>query len=122
MDGKIRLKSFDTLFESSVGAWQNNPSIMIPAMLNSALQVAKQSAIILPILVLISQLTSRGLLPDNLSILLDPNEVLSLVSSPEIFSLLIPTVLVALVAFTLVSIAGSGFVISAEYGSYNLLM
>ena len=122
MDGKIRLKSFDTLFESSVGAWQNNPSIMIPAMLNSALQVAKQSAIILPILILISQLTSRGLLPDNLSILLDPNEVLLLVSSPEIFSLLIPTVLVALVAFTFVSIAGSGFVISAEYGSYNLLM
>ncbi len=119
---KIRLRSFDTLFESSVGAWQSNPSVMMPAMLNSALQVAKQAAIILPILILISQLTSKGLLPDNLLLLLDPNEFLALVSSPELLSLLIPTILVALVAFTFVSIAGSGFVISVEYGSYNLLM
>ncbi|MFQ6011871.1 MAG: hypothetical protein ACE5KG_06840, partial [Nitrososphaerales archaeon] len=122
MREKIRLRSFDNLFESSVGAWQRNPSVMLPAMLQSALEVAKQGTIILPLLVLISQLTSRGLLPEDLSLLLDPNQVLTLVTSPDLPALLIPTLIVVVVTYALVSIAGSGFVISAEYGSYNQLM
>jgi len=119
LDKQTKLES---LFSISYWLWRLNPSSIFPIMLSSAVEVLKESIIVITLIFSLSQLAATNILNEIANALIASNfsRLFSL------FSSIIPTIIVAVIivsiTFFLVSIIAGGFLNSAEYGSYLHLL
>jgi len=93
-------------------------------MLSGAVDVVKQSAVLLVFMVTISLLASEGILSQLAEALTgnDPFAMLRAFSSPQLISSLLWAIAASVALFYGISILGGGFINSAEYGSYIQLL
>lgn len=120
----VRKASFEKLFNISYWLWRFNPSAAVPAMLSGAVDVVKQSAVLVVFMVTISLLASGGILRQLAEALTgnDPFAILGAFSSPQLISSLLWAIAASVALYYGVSILGGGFINSAEYGSYIQLL
>ncbi|MGQ9514011.1 MAG: stage II sporulation protein M [Thermoproteota archaeon] len=119
-----RYATFGTLFNVSYWLWRFNPSVTVPAMLSSAVDVVKQSAVIAVFVVAISQLASVGIL-GQLADAIASNDfikLLKIASSSQLIPSVVWAISIAVGFYYIISVLGGGFVYSAEYGSYLQLI
>jgi len=119
-----RYAKFETLLNVSYWLWRLNPSATFPAMIGGAVDVVKQSAIILVLVVTISQLASAGILELIADAIKsgDTFAILRAISSSQLLTSIIWAVSVSVALYYFFSVLGGGFVNSAEYGSYLKLV
>jgi len=93
-------------------------------MLSSAVDVVKQSAVLLVFMVTISLLASGGILRQLAEALSgnDTYAILRAISSPQLISSLLWAIAASVALYYVISILGGGFINSAEYGSYIQLL
>jgi len=93
-------------------------------MLSGAVDVVKQSAVLLVFMVTISHLASGGILRQLAEAITDDDAfaILEALSSPQLISSLLWAIAASVALFYAISILGGGFVNSAEYGSYIQLL
>jgi len=116
--------SFGKLSNISYWLWRFNPSAAVPAMLSGAVDVAKQSAVLVVFMVMISLLASGGILRQLAEALAgnDPFTILGALSTPQLISSLLWAIVASVALYYAISILGGGFINSAEYGSYVQLL
>ncbi|MEM3648784.1 MAG: hypothetical protein QW506_06440, partial [Thermoproteota archaeon] len=114
--------SLESLFNVSYWLWRLNPPSILPVILSSAVDVLKQSIILVTLIVSLMQLTATGVLRE-VAESIGTGDVSRLVStlSPVVPSIII-AVAVSIFVFLTASILAGGFLNSAEYGSYFLLL
>ncbi|MEM3130234.1 MAG: stage II sporulation protein M [Nitrososphaerota archaeon] len=119
LDKQTKLES---LFNISYWLWRFNPLSIFPIMLSSAVEVLKESIIVITLIFFLSQLAATNILNEIANALI-ANDFLTLFSIlSSIISIIIFALIIAAVIFFLASIIAGGFLNSAEYGSYfNLL-
>ena len=119
LDKQTKLES---LFNVSYWLWRLNPLSIFPIMLSSAVEVLKESIIVITLIFSLSQLAATNILNEIANVLItnDFSTLFSLFSS--IIPIIIIAVIIAIFAFFLVSIIAGGFLNSAEYGSYLHLL
>jgi len=95
---------------------------MFPVILSNAFEVLKQSIIVIAIILGLSQLTSTGILKDLAESIskFDFERMVSLIY--PIIHMLVPILIATISIYYIASILVSGFLNSAEYGSYLRLV
>lgn len=93
-------------------------------MLSGAVDVVKQSAVLLVFMVAISHLATGGILKQLAEAITgnDAFAILESLSSPQLISSLLWAIAASVALYYVISILGGGFVNSAEYGSYIQLL
>ncbi len=114
----LRRLYFDRIFQRSYWTWRRHPAIIVPSMLTTAVSVIEQSIVTLALIVLLTSLAARGLLPSFLTELNQSGLSLSLLQDPRFSSDLLILIAAIAVPLFLVVVLGSGFVLSAEFGTY----
>lgn len=114
--------SLESLFNVSYWLWRLNPSSILPVILSSAVDVLKQSIILVTLIAGLMQLAAAGVL-GAIAESIGTGDVSRLVSTlaPVVPTIIIVTA-VSVFVFLLASILAGGFLNSAEYGSYLLLL
>ncbi|MEM3659279.1 MAG: stage II sporulation protein M [Thermoproteota archaeon] len=114
--------SLESLFNVSYWLWRLNPPSILPVILSSAVDVLKQSIILFTLIISLMQLTATGVLRE-VAESIGTGDIYRLVStlSPVVPSIII-AVAVSIFVFLTASILAGGFLNSAEYGSYFLLL
>ncbi|MEM2929809.1 MAG: stage II sporulation protein M [Thermoproteota archaeon] len=118
----VKHATLEDLFNVSYWLWRLNPSSIIPVMLGSAVEVLKESIILITLIVSLMQLAAAGVLK-KLAESIEAGDFsrLALTFSP-VASTVIIVITVSVFVFLLVSILAGGFLNSAEYGSYLRLL
>lgn len=117
-----RETSIEDLLNISYWLWRLNPHVMLPMMLGSAAEVLKQSVIVMALIFGLSQLTSVGLL-NKLAEAIQSTDFSTFLSTfLQILSAIMTIVAISIGLFFIISIIVSGFLNSAEYGSYSRLL
>jgi uncharacterized membrane protein SpoIIM required for sporulation len=109
---------FDSIFERSYWTWRKPPLIIVPSMLGTAISVIEQSILTLGLIVLLTSLAIRGLLPGFLSQVSQSGAGFNLLQNSSYAPLIIPIVVLTIIGVVLTAILGAGFVYSSEYGVY----
>lgn len=118
----IKHAVFEDLFNISYWLWRLNPSSIIPVMLGSAVDVLKQSIIVIALILGLSQLASAGVLMMIAEAFQTMDFTTLTLAIYQAASILIPVVAFSIGIFLVASITAGGFLNSAEYGSYLLLL
>ncbi|MCX8183394.1 MAG: stage II sporulation protein M [Crenarchaeota archaeon] len=118
----VKHASLESLFNVSYWLWRLNPSSIFPVILSSAVDVLKQSIIVVTLIVGLMQLAATGVL----------RMVAESIGTGDLSRLVltllpvVPTIIivaaVSVFFFFLASILAGGFLNSAEYGSYLRLL
>jgi len=118
----VKHASLENLLNVSYWLWRLNPLSMFPVILGSALEVLKQSVIVVALMFSLSQLASTEMLRELAESIreLDFTRIASTV--PPIVSMLMPVLIITVSIYYVVSIIAGGFLNSAEYGSYLRLV
>jgi len=118
----VKYASIENLLNVSYWLWRLNPLSMFPVILGSAIEVLKQSIIVIAIVFSLSQLAASGVLRELAESLstLDFQRIVSIIS--PIIHILIPVLLATISIYYVTSIIAGGFLNSAEYGSYLRLL
>ncbi|MGC8831756.1 MAG: stage II sporulation protein M [Thermoproteota archaeon] len=118
----IKHATFEDLFNISYWLWRLNPSSVLPVMLGSAVEVLRQSIIVIALIFSLSQLASTGVLMMLAEAFrtMDFTTLISVVYRAA--SVLIPIIAFSIGIFLVASITAGGFLNSAEYGSYLRLL
>ncbi|MGC8832388.1 MAG: hypothetical protein ACP5PQ_07400, partial [Thermoproteota archaeon] len=118
----VKHANLESLFNISYWLWRLNPLSVLPVTLNSAVDVLKQSVIVIALLFGLSQLTATGVL----SALAEAIRTRNLSALFSTLSSIAPTIVFVIVVsasvFLIVSVIAGGFLNSAEYGSYLRLL
>src|SRR5712692_4551860 len=109
---------FDRIFHRSYWTWRRHPAIIVPSMLTTAVSVIEQSIVTLALIVLLTSLAARGLLPSFLTEVSQSGLSLSILQDPRFSSDLLILIVAIAVPLFLVAVLASGFVLSAEFGTY----
>lgn len=118
----IKYATFDDLFNISYWLWRLNPSSIIPVMLGSAVEVLKQSIIVIALIFSLSQLASTGILMVIAEAFRTMDFAALIPAIYQVLSILIPIIAFSTGIFLVVSVTAGGFLNSAEYGSYLHLL
>lgn len=112
----------ESLFNVSYWLWRLNPSSILPVILSSAVDVLKQSIIVVTLIAGLIQLAAAGVLR-AIAESIGAGDISRLVStlSPVVPAIII-AVAISVFVFLTASILAGGFLNSAEYGSYLLLV
>ncbi|MEM1554232.1 MAG: stage II sporulation protein M [Thermoproteota archaeon] len=118
----VKHASIENLLNISYWLWRLNPLSMFPVILSNAFEVLKQSIIVIAIILGLSQLTSTGILKDLAESIskFDFERMVSLIY--PIIHMLVPILIATISIYYIASILVSGFLNSAEYGSYLRLV
>lgn len=118
----VKHATIENLFNVSYWLWRLNPYSIFPVMLNSAVDVLKQSIVVTALMAGLFQLTPSGVFVEIAEAIRagEISKLLSTISQimPEITFI----VVISTVMFFLASVIASGFLNSAEYGSYIHLL
>jgi stage II sporulation protein M len=118
----VKHANLESLFNISYWLWRLNPLSVLPVMLSSAVDVLKQSVIVIALLFGLSQLSASG----ALSALAEAIRARNLSALFSTLSSIAPTIIFVIVMsasmFLIVSVIAGGFLNSAEYGSYLRLL
>ncbi|MEM2088506.1 MAG: stage II sporulation protein M [Thermoproteota archaeon] len=118
----IKHAAFEDLFNISYWLWRLNPSSILPVMLGSAVEVLKESIIVISLMFSLSKLAAAGVLMMLAEAFrtMDFTMLISIVYQAA--SILIPIIAFSIGIFLIASIIAGGFLNSAEYGSYLRLL
>jgi len=119
LDKQTRL---ERLFNISYWLWRLNPSSIFPIMLGSAVEVLKESIIVIALIFILSQLAATNILNEIASALTTSDFLTLFPILSSIISIVVTTIIFSIFVFFLVSIIAGGFLNSAEYGSYLHLL
>ncbi len=112
----------EDLFNVSYWLWRLNPPSVLPVMLGSAVEVLKQSIIVVTIMLSLMQLAAAGIFK-ALADAIGTGDLSKLVLTiAPVVPTLIIMIAVSVFVFFLASILAGGFLNSAEYGSYLRLL
>jgi uncharacterized membrane protein SpoIIM required for sporulation len=118
----VKNASLADLLNVSYWLWRLNPSSTFPVILNSALEVLKQSIIVIAFIFGLSHLATTGIL-NELAESIRTSDFPRLISTiSPIVSMLMPIIIATISIYYVVSIMAGGFLNSAEYGSYLRLV
>jgi len=109
---------FDRIFDRSYWTWRRHPAIIVPSMLGTAITVIEQSIYTLALVVFLTILAMRGMIPGFLSQLTQPGGIIAVFQNSTFALYLIPATVVSILGVLLAAIIGGGFVYSSEYGVY----
>ncbi len=109
---------FDRIFHRSYWTWRRHPAIIVPSMLTTAVSVMEQSVVTLALIVLLTSLAARGLLPSFLGALNQSGLGLSILQDARFTVDLLLLIAAIAVPIFLIAVLGNGFVLSAEFGTY----
>jgi len=118
----VKHASIEDLLNVSYWLWRLNPLSMFPVILGSAIEVLKQSIIVIAIMFSLSQLAASGVLVELAESLSKFDFLRIFLMIPPIIRMLIPVLLATISIYYVTSIIAGGFLNSAEYGSYLRLL
>jgi stage II sporulation protein M len=118
----VKHATLENLLNVSYWLWRINPSSILPVMLSSAVEVLKESIIIVTVIVSLMQLAATGVF-EAIAESIRTGDISLLVStlSPAASAIII-LIAISVFVFFLASILAGGFLNSAEYGSYLRLL
>jgi uncharacterized membrane protein SpoIIM required for sporulation len=108
---------FDRIFERSFWTWRKHPTIIIPTVLGSALQVVLQSIVTLVVMLLLTSWALSGTL-SRVLVVYGSTGLLGVLQDPAFSLTIVPVVAIMLVTLIVVAIVGAGYVYASEYGIY----
>ena len=116
--------AFDQLLIRTYWNYRHHPVIVLPTMLQTALQVVAQSLFIIPALITLLALLRSGLVGRIVLALRDQrlDELFELVRSPGFLGPMVVLALVAGMILFLVSVVGGGVINAGEFGSYAVIV
>src|SRR3972149_2352069 len=116
--------AFDQLLIRTYWNYRHHPVIVLPTMLQTALQVVAQSLLIIPALITLLALLRSGLVGRIVFALRDQrlDELFELVRSPGFLGPMVVLALVAGMILFLVSVVGGGVINAGEFGSYAVIV
>jgi len=118
----VKHATLENLLNVSYWLWRFNPSSILPVMLSSAVEVLKESIIIVTVIVSLMQLAATGVF-EAIAESIRTGDVSLLVSTlSTAASAIIILIAISVFVFFLASILAGGFLNSAEYGSYLRLL
>ncbi|MGB9717991.1 MAG: stage II sporulation protein M [Thermoproteota archaeon] len=118
----VKHAPLESLFNVSYWLWRLNPSSILPVILSSAVDILKQSIVVVTLIASLVQLAAAGVLR-AIAESIGSGDVSRLVSTlSPVVPIIIIAAAVSVFVFFLVSILAGGFLNSAEYGSYHRLL
>ena len=108
---------FDRILERSYWTWRRHPILMVPTMLGTGLSTIEQSVVTMAVVAFLNLLAGQGLLK-SFATRIFSGGIISAITDPAIFPVLIVLATISLLGYAIVGILGGGFVYSAEYGVY----
>ncbi len=109
---------FDRIFLRAYWTWRKHPTIIIPTMLGTAINVIEQSIVTLAIILFLVDLSARGILPQFLA-QLGRNSILSVLQNPSYGVELVLILFLTIASLIIVAVVGGGWALSSEYGTYK---
>lgn len=116
--GALKRIFFDRIFQRSYWTWRKHPAIIVPTMLGTGLTAIGQSVITLAAILVVTSFAMRNSLFDFL-VLYRNDGLLGAIQRPSFAPTIIPTAIVAGIILVIALVLGGGFVLSAEYATYQ---
>jgi uncharacterized membrane protein SpoIIM required for sporulation len=113
----LRRIFFDKILERSYWTWRKHPTVIIPTMLGSALQLILQSIATLVLMILLTSWAATGIL-SNLLTEYSSSGLTGVLSDPAFSLTLLLGILVIIVVVAVVAVFGAGYVYASEFGVY----